>query len=74
MLKLLNTISQHWQLRYLVIKLNLWMTEFTRYMIVKIIFTNNTTYTKLETNLITYFMKLDKIEMIILILVKTLQI
>ena len=43
------------------------------YWVVIITFTNNITYTKLETNLIRYYMKLDKIEVIILILVKTLQ-
>jgi hypothetical protein len=40
----------------------------------KITYIDNTTYTKLETNLMSYYMRLDKIEVIILILVKTLQI
>ena len=42
-------------------------------MTLKITFTDSTTCMKLETNLMRYFMKLDKVEEIILILVKTSQ-
>ena len=44
------------------------------YTIMLTTYTNNTIYMKLETNLMSYYMKLDKIEEITLILVKTLQI
>ncbi len=37
-------------------------------------YTDNTTFTKLETNLMLFFMRLDKVEETILISVKTLQI
>jgi len=46
---------------------------FTQSMTLKITYTDNTTYMKLETNLTRCYMRLDKIETIILISVKTLQ-
>jgi hypothetical protein len=57
----------------MVIRLNLLMMVSTQFTILKIIFTDNTIYTKLETNLTLFFMRLDKVEEIILILVKTSQ-
>ena len=50
------------------------MMVSTQSMTLKITYIDNTTCMKLETNLMRYFMRLDKVEVIILILVKTLQI
>jgi hypothetical protein len=43
-------------------------------MTLKITYTDNTTCMKLETNLMRYFMRLDKVEVITLTSVKTSQI
>jgi len=44
-------------LLFMVIKLNLWMMVYTQSMIVQTIYTNNTTFMKLEINLIIYYMR-----------------
>jgi hypothetical protein len=43
-------------------------------MTLKITYTDNTTYMKLETNLMRYFTRLDKVEVITLTSAKTSQI
>jgi hypothetical protein len=50
------------------------MMESTLSMTLMTTYTDNTTYTKSETNLMLSFMRLDKVEVIISISVKTLQI
>jgi hypothetical protein len=49
------------------------MMVSTQSTTLKITSIDNTTYRRLETNLTLFFMRLDKVEVIILILVKTSQ-
>ena len=61
------------ELLFMVIRLRVLKMVFTQFTILKTISTNNTTCLRLEMNLITYCLRFVKIEVIILILVKTSQ-